>query len=283
MRSITHQCTSCRRLSIKPNNQMLGQLPLEHVTPGSVFEKVGVDYAGPFQIKYGFICKPTIVKAYICIFVSLSVKSVHLELVSDLTADAFIAALHRFIARRGHPSLIWSDHGTNFVGANRKLKQLADLLESQKTQKIISEFCAAKKIEWKFIPERAPHFGGLWEAAVKSTKTHLKRIVANMKLTYEDFTTGLAQIEACLNSRPLVLLNVADDDGIQALTPGHFLIGQPLMALPDPSFSYRSVSLPTPLALVPARIWCTTFSKDGLGNTLLLSIGKTSGITLPET
>ena len=243
MRSITRQCITCRRLSTKPNNQMLGQLPLERVTPGSVFEKVGVDYAGPFQIKYGFVRKPTIVKAYICIFVSLSVKSVHLELVSDLTTDAFIAALRRFIARRGHPSLIWSDHGTNFVGANRELRQLADLIESQKTQKIISEFCAAKKIEWRFIPEHAPHFGGLWEAAVKSTKMHLKRIVASVKLTYEEFTTVLAQIEACLNSRPLVPLNVADDDGIQALTPGHFLIGQPLMALPDPSFSYRSVSL----------------------------------------
>ena len=70
-----------------------------------------MDNAGPFQIKYGLVHKPTIVKAYIRIFVSLSVKAVHLELVSDLTAEAFIAALHRFIARCGHPLLIWSDHG----------------------------------------------------------------------------------------------------------------------------------------------------------------------------
>lgn len=161
----------------------------------------------------------------------------------NLTAEAFIAALRRFIARRGHPSLIWSDHGTNFVGADRELKELVELLENQKTQKIISEFCTSRKIEWKFIPEQAPHFGGLWEAAVKSTKTHLKRIVGNVKLTYEEFSTVLTQTEACLNSRPLIPLNVADDDGIQALTPGHFLIGQPLMALPDSSLSYRSVSL----------------------------------------
>ena len=216
------------------------------MTPGSVFEKVGVDYAGPFQIKYGFTRKPTIVKAYVCVFVSLSVKAVHLELVTDLTTEAFIAALRRFIARRGHPSLIWSDHGTNFVGANRELKELAELaelLETQKTQKIVSEFCTTKKIEWKFIPERAPHFGGLWEAAVKSTKTHLRRIVSNVRLTYEEFSTVLTQIEACLNSRPSTPLNASDNDGIQTLTPGHFLIGRPLAALPDPSFSYRSVSL----------------------------------------
>ena len=69
--------------------------------------------------------------------------------------------------------------------------------------KIISEFCSSKQIVWKFIPERSPHFGGLWEAAVKSFKLHLKRVASNVKLTFEEMTTLLAQIEACLNSRPL--------------------------------------------------------------------------------
>ena len=150
MRSITRQCTTCRCLVIRPQHQTLGQLPFEWITLGSVFEKVGVDYGGPFLVKYGFVCKPTIVKVYLCIFVSLSVRAVHLELVSDL---AFITALRRFVARRGHPSLIWSDHETNFVGANR---ELADFLQNQMTQKIISEFCTCRKIEWKFIPEHPP-------------------------------------------------------------------------------------------------------------------------------
>lgn len=85
-------------LSVKP--QMLGQLPIECSTPDSVFERVGVDYAGSFYIKYGFVRKPTIVEAYACIFVSLSVKAVHLELVSDLTSEAFIACLRCFVASR---------------------------------------------------------------------------------------------------------------------------------------------------------------------------------------
>ena len=242
VRSITRACTICRRNSAKPQPQMLGQLPIERTTPDSVFEKVGVDYAGPFYIKYGFVRKPTIVKAYACIFVSLSVKAVHLELVSDLTSEAFIACLRRFVARRGKPSLIWSDHGTNFVGADRELKEFVDFLEHQKTQGNISKFCSTQSIEWRFIPEHAPHFGGLWEAAVKSMKTHLKRIVSNVKLTFEEFATILSQIEACLNSRPLVPLS-CDDDGVDALTPGHFLTGRPLKSLPDPAFSYRSVSL----------------------------------------
>ncbi len=106
MRSITRSCIVCRRNSAKPKPQMMGRLPIERVTPDLVFENVGVDYVRPVYVKYGYVRKPTVVKAYICVFVSLSVKAVHLELVSDLTTDAFISALRRFIARRGKPKVI---------------------------------------------------------------------------------------------------------------------------------------------------------------------------------
>ena len=101
VRSITRGCIVCRRVTAKPKPQLLGQIPVERITPDSVFDRVGVDYAGPFTIKYGSIRKPSLIKAYVCVFVSLSVKAVHLELASDLSTDAFIAALRRFIARRG--------------------------------------------------------------------------------------------------------------------------------------------------------------------------------------
>ena len=93
IRSITRECVTCRKYTARPKPQLLGQLPVERITPGSVFDKVGVDYAGPMLIKYGHVRKPTIVKAYVCVFVSLAVKAVHLELVSDLTSEAFIACL----------------------------------------------------------------------------------------------------------------------------------------------------------------------------------------------
>ena len=121
VRAITHQCGICRRQTARPQPQLRGQLPLERVTPGSVFEKVKVDYAGPLKVKYGMVHKTHIVKAYVCVFVSLAL---HLEVVSDLTMEAFVAALHRFIACQRCPSIIWSDHGTNFVSANRELKDL---------------------------------------------------------------------------------------------------------------------------------------------------------------
>ena len=113
--SLTRQCTTCRRQASKPVPQMIGQLPMERVTPGCVFVRGWVDYAGPFLIKSGKVWKPAIFKAYACLFVSLAVKAIHVELVSDLTTEAFLATLRRFIARRGLPTFIWSDHGTNFV------------------------------------------------------------------------------------------------------------------------------------------------------------------------
>ena len=99
-----------------------------------------------------------------------------------------------------------------------------------------------QNIEWKFIPECAPHFGGLWESAGKSMKAHLKCVIGETKLTFEKFATILTKVEACLNSQPLTPLS-CDGDTIEPLTPGHFLIGRPMEALPDPPDSYRSISL----------------------------------------
>ena len=89
--SIARARVTCRRETQKPKPQMMGQLPIERGIPDIVFENVGVDYVGPIYIKYGHVCKPTVVKTYICMFVSLSVKAAHLELMSDLTSEAFVA------------------------------------------------------------------------------------------------------------------------------------------------------------------------------------------------
>ncbi len=242
IRLITRSCVICRRSSLRPQPQMLGQLPPARLVPGSVFQYVGVDYAGPVLIKSGSVRKPILTKAYVCVFVSFSVKAAHLELVTDLTSEAFLAALRRFVARRGKPSTVWSDNGTNFVGAARELKDLYSFLREQKTQGTISDYCTTQGINWKLIPESTPHFGGLWEAAVKSFKKHLKKIVANVRLSYEELSTVLTQIEACLNSRPLTPMPESDN-GIEVLMPGHFLVGSPLEAIPDPSASFQSMSL----------------------------------------
>ena len=158
----------------------------------------------------------------------------HLEIVTGLTTDAFLAAFRRFIARRGKPQEMNSDHGTNFVGAKRELAELDKLLKSDTHNDILSKELGNQGITWKFTPERGPHFGGLWEAGVKSVKTHLSRIVGGTRLSYEEMSTVLCQIEACLNSRPLSEIS-SDPSDLNALTPGHFLITTELNALPEPN------------------------------------------------
>ena len=133
IRTIACSCIICRCVSAKPKPQLLGQLPADRLKPGSVFERVGVDYAGPVLLKSGPVHKPKIVKAYISVFVCLSVKAVHLEVVSDLTSEAFLGAFRRFISRRGQPHVMWSDNGTNFVGAANELKVLFAFLRDKET------------------------------------------------------------------------------------------------------------------------------------------------------
>jgi hypothetical protein len=141
------------------------------------------------------------VKSYIALFVCFSTKAVHLELVGDLTTESFLAVF----------------------------KRKREFLRSEKfKQKISNEFLNTCT-KFNFIPARSPHFGGLWERCVQSVKHHLRRILGDASITYEEFYTLLTRIEACLNSRPLIPLS-QDPNDLEALTPGHFLIGAPLTA-----------------------------------------------------
>jgi len=212
----------------------MSALPSTRVTPSRAFLNTGLDYAGPFSFKQRSGRGQSVLKCYVALFVCFSTRAIHLELVSDLSTKAFLAALKRFIARRGKPQEISSDCGTNFVGANRELKDLHRQVLSIWKEDIYLNTIASEGIKWKFNPPAAPHFGGLWEAGVKSTKYHLRRVMGNSILTYEEFSTLLTQIEACLNSRPLSPLS-SDPTDLNVLTPGHFLIGAPLTASPEPN------------------------------------------------
>ncbi|XP_051858142.1 uncharacterized protein LOC127565093 [Drosophila albomicans] len=130
--------------------------------------------------------------------------------------------MNSFIARRGVPLRMYSDNATNFVGTNNVLKELQ--MEFTKQQEKLQLFASEMGMEWHFIPPRAPHFGGLWEAAVKSAKHLLVRQMANASLTESEVRAHLADVEAILNSRPLTPLSSDPNDG-EALTPGHLLIG----------------------------------------------------------
>ncbi|XP_055612519.1 uncharacterized protein LOC129759131 [Uranotaenia lowii] len=214
----------------------MGDLPPERVIEAPVFQRVGVDYCGPFSIQYPQR-KARPVKCFIAVFVCLVVKAVHLEIVGDLTSNAFIAALRRFIGRRSRPEIIMCDNATNFRGARRELDELRVLFNTQEFAQNVSREAAADNINFKFIPRRTPNFGGLWESAVKSVKAHLKRTIGATTLKFDEFFTLVVQIEACLNSRPLTPLS-NDPEDLTVLTPGHFIAARPLMALPEPCLGH---------------------------------------------
>lgn len=239
-KQIVNKCIKCYRYNAKSPNPIMGNLPAERLALNSYpFYSVGVDYAGPFLLKNHRGRGAKISKAYICLFVCLSTKAIHLELVSELSTTAFMATLRRFIARRGKPATIFSDNATNFVGARNELNNLGQFLTAN--NQTIANSITNENITWKFIPPRSPNFGGLWEAGIKSTKHHLKRVLTQTPLTFEEFSTLLTQIEAILNSRPLTPLT-DDPNDYDVLTPAHFLIGRSFSFVPDPDYSVTPIS-----------------------------------------
>lgn len=233
VQKVIFRCDPCYRWRVQCSQQLMGSMPADRVNPSPVFHVCGVDYAGPFKMRYGPQRSKHIFKAYIAIFVCFSTKAVHLEWVDDLTTEAFIATLRCFVARRGKPSKIYSDNGRNFVGA---AAQLQTLLSSSKLKQELSSYTASIGIRWSFIPPHSPHMGGLWEAGVKSMKFHLRRSLGENTLSQREANALLTQIEAVLNSRPLVAAS-DDHNDFEALTPGHFLIGRPLTAVPEPNLT----------------------------------------------
>lgn len=230
-RKSVHKCVTCFKSKPITMKQLMGDLPTERVRAYAPFTNTGVDFCGPFHIKYKNQRKGHHHKVFMALFICMSTKAVHLEVVTDLTTSAFIASLRRFFARRGKSSIMFSDNGTNFVGA---CKELGRLLKASESDNEFSKFLSSEEITWKFLPPCSPSFGGLWERGVQSFKYHFKRVVGSSVLTFEEFLTISIQIEGILNSRPLSPLS-ADFDNFEVLTPGHFLIGKPIIGLPEPN------------------------------------------------
>lgn len=229
-----NSCVTCHRFRKSDSNQLMGSLPnarTKVVTKAFTF--TGVDLCGPIQLKIMKTRGATTQKGYIVLFVCLSTRAVHIEIVVDLTSEAFIAAFKRFIGRRGNVAHLYSDNGTNFVGANKILKIESEQAMNDYNVRIQKELINLRT-KFHFNPSLSPWMGGIWERGIGSIKYHLKRTIKDRVLTYEQLSTVLIQIEAILNSRPITPLNENPDD-LDVLTPGHFLVGAALTSPIEPN------------------------------------------------
>ncbi|CAK9796121.1 hypothetical protein ANTPLA_LOCUS653 [Anthophora plagiata] len=137
-------CVRCLRGQPPPVNYIMGDLPEARVTESQPFTHVGVDYCGPFFVKERKHRNRTRLKVYVAVFLCLAVKAIHLELVSDLTSQGFIAAFRRYIARRGFCKTIHSDNGTNFIEANTELQELWELIKLDDHNQKVNTFLAKR-------------------------------------------------------------------------------------------------------------------------------------------
>nr|XP_014095547.2 uncharacterized protein LOC106621290 [Bactrocera oleae] len=233
VKSFIHNCTVCRRHRGEVLKQQMASLPGQRIRAARPFTSSGVDYCGPFTLRIGTKRSRTHIKTYLAIFVCMVTKAVHIEVVDDLSAQAFLDTFTRFVSRRGPCRDLYSDNGTAFVGANRLLKEDLAAWQGENNQRSLAD----SGTRWHFITPSAPHQGGLWEAAVKSAKHHLTRCVGTQVMWYGQLQTLAVRIEACLNSRPITPL-YDDPEEKLALTPGDFLIGSPLLAVPEPDINH---------------------------------------------
>ena len=228
-KSVKYRCVFCREMEHKVESQLMADLPQLRLAPCTPpFHHTACDYFGPFIVKIG---RNKTTKHYGVVFTCLNTRAVHLELAVDCSTMEILQVLRRFFSIRGQPAVIMSDNGTQFVAAERELREMI----SSWDKKQLKEFCAEKGMEWKFTTPKAPHHNGCAEAMVKTCKKALKKVVGDQPLTPFELYTYLLESANLVNQRPIGRVPNDPDDG-SYLCPNDLLLGRATSEVPQGPF-----------------------------------------------
>lgn len=235
---VTRECLTCFRMLCQPTTQYQANLPPERVIPSPPFYTCSVDFTGAFRMRSSMTSNAQIINIYISVFKCMTTKAINMEIVSSLSLESFIMAFDRHIAVYGLGEVYFSDNATNFTAAGR---ELTDALQDHNIE--IEHYLRERGIRWQHGTPAAPHAMGYIEAGVKTIKHSLNRALdLQPAFDFEHFQTFVKKIQADVNSRPISPFN-DDPNNLEALTPGHFLIGRPMNARPERRFFAANVTL----------------------------------------
>jgi hypothetical protein len=232
IKRVIGECVMCKRMYSYPCKQMMANLPPDRVkTMEAPFTRVGIDMFGPFLVKVN----RSEVKRWVCLYTCMSTRAVHLEKTVSLDTNSFINSFRRFQSRRGKPESVYSDNGTNFVGAEAEMKRAKEEI----SEVVIAKFAADNGINWKFNPPTASHMGGVWERMIRTVRRVMFAVMQG-GLTDEILDTALCEVECIINGRPLTKLS-DDPQDPTPLTPNHLLMLKGNCELPPGVFSQADV------------------------------------------
>ena len=208
VKMIISKCVVCQKIEGKGYGiPYPPPLPPFRFTDEFAFSRIGLDYAGPVYVK-DIYTRTKMNKAYIALYTCASTRALHLDLVPELSSQAFLRSFRRFVARRGIPARVLSDNAKTFKSMD------------------VDEYIRSIGVVWSYNIEGAPWWGDFFERMVKSVKRCLKKVIGSAKLTYEELLTILIEVECVLNSRPLTYVY---DDATEPLTPSHLVLGKRLL------------------------------------------------------
>ena len=228
VKNFIRKCLLCKKLRGTSDNQLMADLPFDRIQETPPFTYCGLDVFGPFYVSESMSTRKTsrTSKVWALVFICLTSKAVHIEMLSHMDTTSFKWALRRFFSIRGNCKRLRSDRGSNFIGAHN---QDGAEINLETVQQDLSQL----QCEWEFNPPHSSNYGGLWERSIRSFRKIVDAsllILGKRIPTREELHTFLCEAACIINNTPLYELSNDPNDELP-ITPAHLLT---MKATPNP-------------------------------------------------